>query len=328
MPGFVVRKDNGDLRWYPLFQVGSNYTFYPPDDVKTGEKVGDNWDFQKYLSGYWDPGHASSFRRRIGGGSGRVVLEEDGDLRYFPFRDGTFFVDDTGRRVGRGFLAEWDYYVAEWTDNGTSDLIVRDDEGKLRLYPWNGREFDDIGRSKFIGEGFEKEEYPDLLPGYWRGQNFPDLISRRENGDLHLYPFNGRTFRDQGRPDRVGRGFDDDYTHFMAEEWTGNGTTDLLVRKKNKDVVLYQFGPLDPDKDHNVFADPPYPIAGRGFRDDWHYLPGFWREDGRPDLMVCDDDDNVRFYPFEETEFLDLEKDLKRVGRRWRFTHYWDFYPH
>lgn len=327
MPGLVVRKDNGDLRWYQLFQREGHYTFLPPDDVDTGIKVGDNWKFAKYLPGYWEPGHSPSFRRRIGGGSGLVVLEDDGDLKYYPFINETFFVEDSGRRVGKGFQADWEFFVAEWTDNGTSDLLVRDDEGRFRLYPWNGREFEDLGRHKFVGEGFFKQEYPDVFPGYWEGKTYPDLVVRNDNGELFLYPFNGQTFKDQGRPRKIGRGFRDDYTHFFVEEWTGNDSPDLIVRKKNKDLVLYQYGRLDSDKDYNVFAEPPYPEVGQGFRDDWTYHVGFWREDGKPDLIVCDDDDNVRFYPWDGSTFVDLDKEFKKIGKGWKFTHFWDFYP-
>lgn len=327
MLGFVVRKDNGDLRWYRLFQNGTDFTFYPPKDVKTGIKVGDDWNFTQYLSGYWSPGDASAYRRRIGGGSGLVALEKDGDMKYYPFIEETFMVKGTGRRVGRGFMSDWDYYVAEWTNNGTSDLLVRDDKGDLRLFPWNGREFDDLGRSEKVGTGFDKEEYPDLLPGYWTGTNYPSLVARKKNGELWLYPFNGQTFRDQGKPNRIGRGFDNRFTHFLVDEWTGNGTPDLIVRKKNNDLILYKFGPFDRNMDHNVFAEPPYPRVGRGFKDDWHYLVGHWRKQGRPDLMACDGNHNMRFFPFDGTEFVDLDDDLQKVGKGWKFTHFWDFYP-
>ncbi len=327
MPGLVVRKNNGDLLWYPLFERDGHITFFPPEDVETGIKVGDDWKFAKYLPGYWEPGHTVSYRRRIGGGSGLVVLEDDGDLKYYPFKNETFFVEGTGRRVGRGFLPEWEYFVAEWTDNGTSDLLVRDDEGRLRLYPWNGREFEDLGRSKFVGEGFFKKDFPDLLVGYWEGKRFPDLVARKENGELYLYLFNGVTFKDQGKPRRIGRGFGDSYTHFFVEEWTGNGTPDLIVRKRNNELILYKYGKLDPERQYNVFAEPPYPVVGRGFKNDWIYLVGYWREVGRPDLIIRDDNNNLRFYPFENDAFVDLEDEFKKIGKGWKFSHLWDFYP-
>ena len=327
MPGLVVRKDNGDLRWYPLFNIGDRYTFFPPEKTETGKKVGDDWNFVKYLPGYWEPGHAIQHRRRIGGGSNLVVLEDDGDLKYYPFKDETFMIDGTGRRVGRGFSPEWDYYVAEWMDNGTSDLIVRDEDGDLLLYPWNGREFEDLGRSKKVGRAFIRDEYTELLIGHWTGSNYPDILTREEDGEMHLYPFNGSTFMDKGRPHRVGRGFGRDFTHFFADEWLGNGTPDLIVRKRNNDLVLYPFGLFDESVDHPVFKGPPYEVVGRGFKDDWIYLPGYWRTPGHPDLILVDGENDLRFYPFEEGRFVDLDDDLKKIGDNWKFTHFWDFYP-
>ncbi|MFW9848396.1 MAG: hypothetical protein ACFFF4_04605 [Candidatus Thorarchaeota archaeon] len=326
MPGLVVRKDNGDLRWYPFFKQGEKYTFYPSKDYgqrETGTKVGRGFNFEMYLPGYWMPGGPSG-RRRIGGGNSLVVLENDGDLKFYRFEDETFLVGGTGKRVGKGFKPEWDYYVAEWTGNGTSDLLVRDDKGELRLFPWDGEEFRDLGRDEDVGVGFDKEKYPDLFPGYWRGGEYPDLVVREENGSLWLYPFNGRDFRKSGDRDRIGRGFGDDFTHYLVGEWMQNGTPDLIVRRGNGHLRRYIF---IQEGSEFKFADGPYETVGKGFHEDWTYLVGHWREPGKPDLILRDDDNNMRFYPFDEGEFTDLPRGDKNVGKGWKFTHMWDFYP-
>ncbi|MFO7837681.1 MAG: hypothetical protein R6V83_13645 [Candidatus Thorarchaeota archaeon] len=329
MPGLIVRKKNEDLKWYPLFDVDGYPTFYPPDDsnAETGKKVGNGFDFKEYLLGYWEPNRLPREGRRLGGCTSLIVLEGDGDLKYYRFKEYTFYHRGTGDKVGRGFSEKWDYYVAEWTGNGTSDLLVRDDDGHLLIYPWNGDDFEDLGRSKKIGDGFYQDKFPELYPGHWTGGSTPDLLVREDNGDLFVYPFDGRTFKGQGKPRKVGRGFDyDDYTHFLIGHWLNNGTPDLIVRKDNDELRLYPYGRVKPDKDYNTFADPPYERVGRGFKGDWIYLVGYWRKPGQTDLIVCDDNHDMRFYPFEKGTFVDLDDDYKHIGRDWKFTHFWECY--
>lgn len=329
MAGLVVREDNGNLKWYPFFKQGTKHTFYTSKEYghhQTGFKVGRGFHFDKYLPGYWQPVPAKESHRRIGGGSDLIVLDDD-DLKYYRFERRTFMVDDTGDKVGRGFNTEWEYYVAEWTNNGTSDLLVRDDNGHLRLFPWNGQEFQDLGGDENVGDGFYQDRYPHIFPGYWRGNTYPDLLVREENGDLWLYPFDGKTFKDQGKPKKLGRGFDDKFSHYLIDKWVGNGTPDVIVRNDDDELILYPYGMYDKDKDHHVFADPPYKRVGRGFKEDWKYTVGHWEKPFTPSLLVCDDDNEMRFYPFGQNGFIDLDKDDKYVGQGWDFTHFWDFYP-
>jgi hypothetical protein len=194
MPGMIIRKENGDLKWFPLFNHGNKYSFYPPPGQETGTLVGKGWFPDKILPGYWTPGQTTGHRRRIGGGSSFIILKE-GLLKHFPFQNHTFFVPEAGKVVGKGFRPTLDYYVAEWMNNGTSDLLVRDEEGNLRLFPFNGQSFVDLGEQEKVGHGFTKEVASELYPGYWTGGSTPDLLVRMNTGDLVVYPFNGQTFR-------------------------------------------------------------------------------------------------------------------------------------
>ncbi len=324
MPGFIIRKDNGDMKWFPLFHYDGKYKFYAPKGEKTGKEVGRDWNFAKYLPGYWTPTAAPSYRRRIGGGSDLVVLEEDGDLKFFPFKDETFMHMGTGDKVGRGFRKTLDYYVAEWTGNGTSDLLVRDEEGDLRLFPWNGKEFKDLGHNEKVGNGFGKKKVPDIYPGYWTGGIYPDIMIRKDNGDLVVFPFNGESFYD-GKRIKIGDDFKPkNFQHLLIDEWLGNGTPDVLAYH-DKRFYLYQFGvlnqefkPLRPD-DYQWKSD-------KDFREEWRYFIGHWRTPGKPDLIAVNKSNDLWFYPFDDGVLNDLKGD-KQVGNDWKVTHFWDFYP-
>lgn len=325
MPGFVIRKDNGDLEWYPFFHYeDGRYRFYPPKGEKTGREVGRDWHFKKYLPGYWIPGVPTSPRRRIGGGNSLVVLEEDGDLRYFPFREETFMHRGTGDRVGKGFRDTLDYYVADWTNNGTSDLLCRDEDGDLRLYPWNGKEFKDLGGKEKVANGFGKKKVPDIYPGYWTGGNTPDILIRKDNGDLVVFEFNGETFYKQ-RNFKVGDDFKEKhYQHLLIGHWLGNQTPDMLAFR-DKRLRLYPFG-TNPKKDHFTFTDKQTWESDKDFRKDWKYFVGHWRTIGKPDLITVNKSNDLWFYPFDDGVLKDLRGD-RQVGNDWKVTHFWDFYP-
>ncbi|MBN2231008.1 MAG: hypothetical protein JW779_15590 [Candidatus Thorarchaeota archaeon] len=325
MPGFIVRMDNGDLKWFPLFYYDGKYKFYPPKGEKTGREVGRDWNFKKYISGYWTPTAAPTYRRRIGGGSDLVVLDDDGDLRFYPFKEESFMCMGTGDKVGKGFRDTLDYYVAEWTGNGTSDLLVRDEDGDLRLYPWNGKEFKDLGRQEKVGNGFDKKKVPDIYPGYWTGGSRPDIMIRKDNGDLIVFPFDGKSF--YGKEDiKIGDDFKPKhFQHLLIDEWLGNGTPDMLAYR-DKRLHLYQFGVLDPKNEKPIRPDDYQWRSEKDFHEDWTYLVGHWRTPGRPDLITVNRSNDLWFYPFEDGVLVDLKND-KQVGNDWKVSHFFDFYP-
>ena len=325
MPGLVIRKDNGDLEWYPLFYHEDRYQFYPPRGTKTGREVGRDWHFKKYLPGYWTPNPPPDYRRRIGGGTDLVVLEEDGDLRFFPFKEETFMHRGTGDKAGRGFRETLDYYVAEWTNNGTSDLLVRDEDGDLRLYPWNGHEFKDLGGKEKVGNGFDANDVPDIYPGYWTGGSTPDILIRKKNGELVVFEFDGKEFYGQDKI-RLDRRFKPkDFPVLLVAEWLGNGTPDILAFR-DKRLHLHPYGRLEEGKDEFMITEHYTWRSDKDFRKDWKYLIGHWRTPGRPDLIVVNNSNDLQFYPFENGELVDL-KGNRQVGNDWKVTHFWDFYP-
>ncbi|MHA2179519.1 MAG: hypothetical protein ACXAAK_14345 [Candidatus Thorarchaeota archaeon] len=321
MPGFVIRKENGDLKWFPFFHYeDGRHRFYAPKGEKTGREVGREWEFLEYIPGYWMPEGTSSHRRRIGGGSSLITLDEDENLRHYPFRDETFMFRGTGNRVGRGFYADLDYYPAEWLNNGTSDLLIRDEDGDLKLFPWDGKEFKDLGRKEKVGNGFNRNKVPDIYPGYWTGGTHPDIMIRKDNGDLRVFPFDGESFYGQ-KDIKIGRGFKTkDYPHLLVGHWLGNPTPDILAyRDRRLHLFTYDGNDDFSNKEYSYRSD-------KDFREDWTYLVGHWRIPGSPDLIVVNGSNDLQFYPFDGQQLVDLRGD-RQVGNDWKVSHFWDFYP-
>ncbi|MFX1482497.1 MAG: hypothetical protein ACFFCP_04825 [Promethearchaeota archaeon] len=321
MPGLIIRKDNGDMKWFPFFHhEDGSYKFYAPRGQKTGREVGREWEFLKYIPGYWMLEEQVTYRRRIGGGSSLITLDEDGNLRFFPFKEETFMHRGTGDRVGRGFYADLDFYPAEWLNNGTSDLLVRDEDGDLKLFPWDGKEFKDLGRKEKVGNGFDKKKVPDILSGYWTGGTYPDILIRKDNGDLIVFPFNGESFYG-GKDFKIGHGFKPkDYQHILVGHWLGNSTPDVLIYH-DKRLHLYSYSGKDEFKPKEFIYR-----SDKDFREDWIYLVGHWRKPGKPDLIVVNHSNDLQFYPFEGQGLVDL-RGKRQVGNDWKATHFWDFYP-
>jgi hypothetical protein len=319
MPGLVIRKENGDLKWFPLFHYDDKYKFYAPKGKRTGKEVGREWEFLEYIPGYWMPSDSPSYNRRIGGGSSLITLDDEGDLRHYPFKEETFMFRGTGDRVGRGFDSALDYYAAEWLGNGTSDLLIRDDDGDLKLFPWNGKEFKDLGRKEKVGNGFGRKKVPDIYPGNWTGRKTPDILIRKDNGDLIVFPF-GESFYGQEKI-KIGRGFKPkDYPHLLVGHWLGNVIPDILAFH-DKRLHLYSYS----GEDDFTIREYSY-RSDKDFRKGWTFLVGHWRTPGRPDLIVVNNSNDLQFYPFEGGELVDLGRD-RQVGNDWKVTHFWDFYP-
>ena len=148
---------------------------------------------------------------------------------------------------------------------------------------------------------------------------------RKDNGDLIVFPFNGKTFYGQDKI-KVGDDFKSKhYPHLLIGEWLGNGLPSMLAYR-DKRLHLYPYGTVNPKKDHLTFTDDYKWRSDKDFREDWKYLVGHWRTPGKPDLITVNKSNDLWLYPFEDGALTDLKGD-KQVGNDWKVTHFWDFYP-
>ncbi|MDR4459056.1 MAG: matrixin family metalloprotease [Nitrospirales bacterium] len=211
-------------------------------------------------------------------------------------------------QVGHGFHFA-DYLVGDWLKDGTSDLIVRNQNGDLLLYPFNGESFYNQGGGVRVGHGFRFTHY---LVGNWLKDGTSDLIVRNENGDLLLYPFNDGTFYSQGGGGKVGHGFH--FTHYFVGNWLKDGTSDLIVRNENGDLLLYPFN------NGTFYSQGGGGKVGHGFHFT-HYFVGNWLKDGTSDLIVRNENGDLLLYPFNDGTFYSQGGGHK-VGHGFHFTHY------
>ena len=118
-----------------------------------------------------------------------------------------------------------------------NDVIGRNAAGQLLLYRGNGAGGWAAGAPKVIGTGWNTMTAL-ISAGDFTGDGNADLLSRRADGTLWLYPTNGKgTFL---APRQVGQGWNIMTEMFSPGDFDGDGKTDVLARTANGDLFLYR----------------------------------------------------------------------------------------
>ncbi len=205
-----------------LFPFNNN-TFYGQGG---GVVVGQNFqNYKKFLVGNW-----------TGNGTDDLIaLTDDDKLVLFPFNHDTIDGQGGGIVVGHGFNNFKEFFVGNWTGNGTDDLIALTDDDKLVLFPFNNNTFYGQGGGTIVGHGFHN--YKKFLVGNWASNGTDDLIALTNDDKLVLFPFNDNTFYGQTNP-VIGNGFGN-YKDFIIHKNQTNGIDQLIGINKSNQVEMF-----------------------------------------------------------------------------------------
>ncbi|WP_372409501.1 FG-GAP-like repeat-containing protein [Streptomyces luteireticuli] len=169
----------------------------------------------------------------------------------------------------------------DMTGDGHPDLVAVDDAGRLRLYRGSG-DGKVTGGHTVIGDGFSGAAITHR--GDYTGDGREDLLVRM-GGELWVYPNNGDGTL--GTRIRVGSGLPTDSRIVSVGDVTGDGFPDLVA---GYDDQLW-LCPGDPaDKPH---LKPRVRIGARGWAPMTLTAPGDATGDGRPDLLVRENDNGT-----------------------------------
>lgn len=204
---------------------------------------------------------------------------------------------------GKNLIIENNHY----DKTNYSDLIVKENDGKLHFYNFNHQTFYDQINKKDVGSDFNFTHY---FPGDWTGDGKTDLLVRTSNGKLLLYPFNGTFYGQNGGID-VGSNFN--FANYFPGDWTGDGICDLLVRTSSGKLLLYPFNETFYDQGGGK-------VVGSGFNFS-NYFVGKWIGNGSCDLIVRTSSGKLLLYPFNKT-FYGQKDSGKQVGHGFNFTDY------
>jgi hypothetical protein len=223
--GFVTRDRLGDLYAFAAgnlseFSITEPSTFKVGNGFNTSNEIfsadfnGDKKNDILYKDGsnlkmyYWNnvPGYYSYYRP----GNGAIVFQN------------AFFSN---------------YFVADFTGDGNSDLIVRNSSGVLFLYPWSNSLGFNQGYSGIqVGHGFN---FTHFFVADWDSDGTADLICRDQVGTLKFYPCKNSTFYGNGGGNIIGNRFD--FVNYYIGEFTGDNLPDLVGRTSSGDLKLYPF---------------------------------------------------------------------------------------
>jgi hypothetical protein len=178
--------------------------------------------------------------------------------------------------IGTGWTPYTSFGTADWNRDGNQDIIARDTNGALWLYPGQGVRGVSSAPRVQIGSGFAP--YTPSGVADWDRDGNPDVLARDTNGDLWLYPGRGAHF--VAARVKIGEGFSP-YTPFGATDYDGDGNPDVIVRDAAGELLLY------PGRGVQGLA--PRIQIGTGWNPYTPFGLADWDHDGNQDIVVRDD---------------------------------------
>ncbi|WP_306191894.1 trypsin-like serine protease [Streptomyces sp. MK5] len=140
-------------------------------------------------------------------------------------------------RIGPGWNVMKDIRVpGDLSGDGLPDLVAKDKDGYLWLYPGRGNGL--FGTRVRIGPGWSS--YTVTGKGDYNNDGRPDLLARDGSGVLWLYPGTGKASPALGTRIKVGPGWNIYNAFATAGDYTGDGRPDLLARDGSGVMWLYK----------------------------------------------------------------------------------------
>ncbi|MEV0949523.1 CHAP domain-containing protein [Promicromonospora sp. NPDC050249] len=171
-----------------------------------------------------------------------VGRRTDGTLWLYPNNIERDNGDPYGeaRQIGNGWNTINAIVGADVTGDGYTDLVGRRTDGTLWLYANNIERDngDPYGEARQIGNGWNTINQ--IVGADVTGDGYTDLVGRRTDGTLWLYPNNIE--RDNGDPygeaRQIGNGWNT-INAIVGADVTGDGYTDLVGRRTDGTLWLY-----------------------------------------------------------------------------------------
>ncbi|MDR6866299.1 hypothetical protein J2Y69_000891 [Microbacterium resistens] len=140
------------------------------------------------------------------------------------------------RQIGNGWQT-LNMVIAgiDYDGDRNPDIIARDGAGRMLLYRGDGRgSWAETGIQ--IGNGWS-DFTAGFAAGDFDGDGHADLLMRRSNGDLWLYPTDGAG--SWGTPRQVGNGWSGLSLLTSPGDFDRDGHTDVIGRASNGDLILF-----------------------------------------------------------------------------------------
>ena len=178
--------------------------------------------------------------------------------------------------------------LGDWDGDGHQDLVAKDTEGLLWLYPGDSKR----GYSRYqrvqVGNGWNEFTFAGL--GDWDGDGHQDLVAKDANGLLWLYPGDSKRGYSRYQRVQVGNGWNE-FTFAGLGDWDGDGHQDLVAKDANGLLWLY---PGDSKRGYSRYQRVQ---VGNGWNEFTFAGLGDWDGDGHQDLVAKDANGLLWLYP-------------------------------
>ncbi|WP_232794268.1 FG-GAP repeat domain-containing protein [Pseudofrankia saprophytica] len=191
-------------------------------------------------------------------------------------RDGDGF---GGRyQIGSG----WDGYTiagfGDWDSDGYLDVVARDPNGDLWLYPCEGARGFTQPRVQ-IGDGWNGYTFAGVAD--WDRDGNQDIVAKDYWGYLWLYPGDSVRGYSSQRRMQIGNGWNG-YTFAGVADWDSDGNQDIVARDRNGYLWLY------PGEGVRGYSSQQRVLIGNGWNGYTFVGIGDWDRDLHQDIVARD----------------------------------------
>ncbi|MGW4162548.1 FG-GAP-like repeat-containing protein [Streptomyces sp. NPDC004788] len=257
---------NGHTGAFARMQTDGNFVVYTADGSTALWASGTNGKPKGYAvllgrgvlviynalgQGQWTSGSQSRPDYNADGYTDVLVRDGNGDMWVYPGTAGSG-TSRLGNRyfVGNGWWRDYwtNAYTADLNNDGNTDIVGRDKDGNLVLYPGTGRTDPySFGSPVLVGIGWNM--YDTLGFGDINGDGRTDVIGRDGNGDLWVYPHSGGTGTETLSPRVfIGNGWwPASWTTIRFADMNGDHKVDIMGRTDGGDLFVYPNTTTSPD---------------------------------------------------------------------------------
>lgn len=225
--GFVNRTSLGTLHAFAVGRglVTNPFFITPAANFQVGHEF---TGIAQYFSADFNGDQMTDLLTRDQGGDFRMYYWNNAQKTYYGNLNGAIVLQ------GTNFT---NYLVGDFTGDRIADLLVRDFNGVLFLYPWDTTlGFNNPVAGTQVGHSFN---FTHFFVADWNGDGTSDLICRNSSGSLLFFPCRNSTFYGQGGGTVVGNSFQ--FQDYFVGEFTGDNFPDLVGRFSNGNMHMYPF---------------------------------------------------------------------------------------